>query len=277
MNTEKQLTNGKGSVSDLSILVELNTELAVIDDKKLAKISKRMKEMDRANLSFNKKNTQTTSQLMSLTMMCDAPYRRLRQVLAQIEKKRFALEDAAFDLRKKKLSLIAFREEDDELSQIEADELENQIKRSMGYLEGSLKELAMYQDTYDEIKASFNIPDKWDEVDFEKEEISNHIRMAFRNCLRNVMVTGGMNMGTMEYLEQFGIHPVTAKKLITDYLSEVEAMVEDKKYPSVKHLYDFLDRCADIFQDAHYAVMARIGIKDLVKDEYLFKELKDVS
>jgi len=277
VNTEKQLTNGKGSVSDLSILVELNTELAVIDDKKLAKISKRMKEMDRANLSFNKKNTQTTSQLMSLTMMCDAPYRRLRQVLAQIEKKRFALEDAAFDLRKKKLSLIAFREEDDELSQIEADELENQIKRSMGYLEGSLKELAMYQDTYDEIKASFNIPDKWDEVDFEKEEISNHIRMAFRNCLRNVMVTGGMNMGTMEYLEQFGIHPVTAKKLITDYLSEVEAMVEDKKYPSVKHLYDFLDRCADIFQDAHYAVMARIGIKDLVKDEYLFKELKDVS
>ena len=277
MNTEKQLTNGKGSISDLSILVELNTELAVIDDKKLAKISERMKEMDRANLSFNKKNTQTTSQLMSLTMMCDAPYRRLRQVLAQIERKRFALEDAAFDLRKKKLELIAFREKDDELSQIEADELENQMKRSMGYLEGSLKELAMYQDTYDEIKESFNIPDKWDEVDFEKEEISNHIRMAFRNCLRNVMVTGGMNMGTMEYLEQFGIHPVTAKKLITDYLSEVEAMVDDKKYPSVKHLYDFLDRCADIFQDAHYAVMARIGIKDLVKDEYLFKELKDVS
>ena len=277
MNIEKQLTNGKGSVSDLSILVELNTELAVIDSKKLAKISERMKEMDRANLSFNKKNTQTTSQLMSLTMMCDAPYRRLRQVLAQIEKKRFALEDAAFDLRKKKLELRNFREKDDELSQIEADELENQMKRSMGYLEGSLKELAMYQDTYDEIKESFGIADKWDEHDFEKEEISNHIRMAFRNCLRNVMVTGGMNMGTMEYLEQFGIHPVTAKKLIMDYLSEVEAMVEDKKYPSVQHLYDFLDRCADIFQDAHHAVMARIGIKDLLKDEYLFKELKDVS
>jgi chromosome segregation ATPase len=236
-----------------------------------------MKEMDRANLSFNKKNTQTTSQLMSLTMMCDAPYRRLRQVLAQIENKRFALEDSAFELRKKKVELRNLREKDDELSQIEADEIENQIKRSMGYIEGSLKELAMYQDAYDEIKESFGIPDKWDEVDFEKEEISNHIRMAFRNCLRNVMVTGGMNMGTMEYLEQFGIHPVTAKKLIMDYLSEVEKMVDNKKYPSVTHLYDFLDRCADIFQDAHYDVMARIGIKDLLKDEYLFKELKDVS
>ena len=161
MNIEKQLTNGKGSVSDLSILVELNTELAVIDSKKLAKISERMKEMDRANLSFNKKNTQTTSQLMSLTMMCDAPYRRLRQVLAQIEKKRFALEDAAFDFRKKKLELREFREKDDELSQIEADELENQIKRNMGYLEGSLKELAMYQETYDDIKESLESVDPW--------------------------------------------------------------------------------------------------------------------
>lgn len=277
MESKKELTNGKAPLYDLSIISELNTELAVIDSKKLAKISLRMKEMDRANLSFNKKNTQTTSQLMTLTMMCDAPYRRLRQVLAQIEKKRFSLEDAAFAFRKNKIELRNLRAKDDELSQVEADELENVMRRSMGYVEASLKELAVFQDTYEEIKSSYNIPDKWDESDFEKEEISNHIRMAFRNCLRNVLVTGGMNMGTMEYLEQFGIHPVTAKKLIMDYLSEVEKMVEDKKYPSVTHLYDFLDRCADIFQDAHHAVMARIGIRDLLKDEYLFKELKDVS
>jgi len=277
VESKKELTNGKAPLYDLSIISELNTELAVIDSKKLAKISLRMKEMDRANLSFNKKNTQTTSQLMTLTMMCDAPYRRLRQVLAQIEKKRFSLEDAAFAFRKNKIELRNLRAKDDELSQVEADELENVMRRSMGYVEASLKELAVFQDTYEEIKSSYNIPDKWDESDFEKEEISNHIRMAFRNCLRNVLVTGGMNMGTMEYLEQFGIHPVTAKKLIMDYLSEVEKMVEDKKYPSVTHLYDFLDRCADIFQDAHHAVMARIGIRDLLKDEYLFKELKDVS
>jgi 3-methyladenine DNA glycosylase AlkD len=86
-----------------------------------------------------------------------------------------------------------------------------------------------------------------------------------------------MNMGTMEYLEQFGIHPVTAKKLIVDYLAEVEVMVAEGKYPSVTHLYDFLDRCAEIFQDAHHAVMARIGITDLIKDEYVFMEMRDVA
>ena len=74
--------------NSLALIEELNTELAVIDSKKLAKISQRMVEINRANLTVGKKNTQTTSSLMTLTMMCDAPYRRLRQVLAQIEKTR---------------------------------------------------------------------------------------------------------------------------------------------------------------------------------------------
>ena len=270
ISTEKQS-------NELALIEELNNDLKVIDGKKLAKISERMKEMDRANLSFNKKNTQTTSQLMSLTMMCDAPYRRLRQVLAQIEKKRTTLEGIAFDLRKGKVKLKQLREKDDELSQIEADEMEHGFHRSKGYIEASLKELAVFQDTYDEIKKSFSIPDNWDEMDFEKEEISNHIRMAFRNCVRNVLVTGGMNTGTLEYLEQFGIHPVTAKKIVTDYLAEVESMTADGKYPSVTHLYEFLDKCAEIFQDAHLAVMARIGITELLKDEYMFMDMRDVA
>ena len=180
-------------------------------------------------------------------------------------------------MRKSNYRLKKYREKTDELSLIKADEIQHNMHRSKLYVEGALKELAMYQDTYDEIKRSHNIPDNWDEMDMEKEEISNHVRMAFRNCLRNMLVTGGMNMGTLEYLEQFGIHPITAKKLITDYLVEVEAMVEEGKYPSVTHLYDFLDRCAEIFQDAHHAVMSRIGIKSLLKDEYMFTEMRDVA
>ena len=271
MGNELQKANGT------DLIVELNTEFAVIDDKKLAKISERMKEMDRANNSFSKGKTQTTSQLMTLTMMCDAPYRRLRQILAQIERKRTALEEAAFDLRKKKYKLKKLRKKNDELSIIKADEIVHGMHRSKAYVEAALKELAMYQDTYEEVKASHNIPDNWDELDFEKEEISNHIRMAFRNGVRNMITHGTLNNGTLEYLEQFGIHPMTAKKLIHDYLLEVEEMVNEGKYPTVNNLYEFLDRSAEIFQDAHKAVMARIGIKDLLKDEWAFMEIRDVA
>ena len=87
------------------------TSLSVIDSKKLAKISDKMKEIDRANKSVCKRNTQATGQLMTLTMLCDAPYRRLRQVLAQIEQKRSAIEDAAFKLRKEKVQVKRLRDE----------------------------------------------------------------------------------------------------------------------------------------------------------------------
>ena len=264
-------------VKELALIEELNTELAVIDSKKLAKISQRMVEINRANLTVGKKNTQTTSSLMTLTMMCDAPYRRLRQVLAQIEKTRNALEENVFELRKKKIKLQRLRESDDDLDIIEADQIEHGMLRGKIYLEGALKELAMYQETYDEIKRTHNIPDDWDELNLEQEEIANHIRMAFRNGVRNIMTGGSLGNGTLEYLEQFGIHPITAHKMITSYMESTQQLIDEGRAPTVDHLYDFLDTCAETFKDAHKAVMKRIGIEELIKDEYLYQELRDTA
>lgn len=264
-------------IKELSIIDGLSTDLAVIDSKVMAKISGRMKEIDRANNTVSKKNTQATSQLMTLTMMCDAPYRRLRQVLAQIERTRTAIEDAAFKMRKQRIQVQRLRENGDDLAQVKADELDNSFHRSKKYLEGSLKELATYQDVYDEIKQAHNIPDDWDELSLEREEIENHIKMAFRNGVRDIMGKGTLGAGTLEYLEQFGIHPMTAHKMISDYVNECEAMMKDGKAPTVDNLYNFLDHCAEVFKDCHKAVMRRIGIDNLIKDEYLFQELRDTA
>ena len=72
------------------------TGLATITPEKMQKISERMVEMERANNSVGRKNTQTTNQLMTLTMLTDSPYRRLRQILTQIEKKKEALSQHYF-------------------------------------------------------------------------------------------------------------------------------------------------------------------------------------
>ena len=259
---------------DLINIGEL-TSLTVIDSKKLAKISDKMKEIDRANKSVCKRNTQATGQLMTLTMLCDAPYRRLRQVLAQIEQKRSAIEDTSFKLRKEKVQVKRLRKTGDELDLIEAEQLDHNFYRSRNYLESALKELATYQLVYDEIKAAHNIPDNWDELDLEKEEVANHIRMAFRNGIRNVMANGTLGQGTTEYLEQFGIHPITAFQMIKNYVNSCDTMLKEGKAPTVDHLYDFLDQCAKTFKDCHKAVMRRIGINDLIKDEYLFQEMRN--
>ena len=44
--------------------------------------------------------------------------------------------------------------------------------------------------------------------------------------------------------------------------------------PTVEHLYAFLDRMAAQFNDAHKMVMKRIGIKELIKEDFLYLEDK---
>ncbi len=74
--------------------------MATMTPDKIQKISERMVEMERANNSLGRRNTQTTNQLMTLTMLTDSPYRRLRQCLAQIEQKKNALQEHYFRYQK---------------------------------------------------------------------------------------------------------------------------------------------------------------------------------
>jgi len=98
--------------------------LATITPAKMKKITERMVEVDRANNSLGRRNTQTTNQLMTLTMLTDSPYRRLRQILAQIENKRGALRSSFFGLQKVKLEMKEWEEEDTPLSRIKLAEAE---------------------------------------------------------------------------------------------------------------------------------------------------------
>jgi hypothetical protein len=248
--------------------------LATITDEKLAVISKKMIAIDRANHTAGRSNTQTTNQLMSLTMMTDSPYRRLRQCLSQIERKRTALEEAYFKMQKKKLLISQWYEKGDAMSVIKAQEAESNMIRQKDYIDGAFKEIATFQCAYDEIRESHNIPEKWDEKDAELAEIDHHIKQAFRQAHRDMVNTGRIGLGNMEYMEQYGIHIQTATKIIADYIAGEDKMIAEGKMPTVKHLYAFLDRMAETFHDAHKDVMKRIGIKELIKEEFLYLEKK---
>ena len=52
-------------MNELAIPEDMVNNLPTITPKKLAKISERMVEIDRANLTAGKRNTQTTIQLMT--------------------------------------------------------------------------------------------------------------------------------------------------------------------------------------------------------------------
>ena len=249
--------------------------LATITDEKLAVIAEKMVAIDRANHTAGRSQTQTTNQLMSLTMMTDSPYRRLRQCMSQIERKRTALEESYFKMQKKQLQIKLWYEKGDEMSVVRAKEAESGMIRQKDYIDAAFKEIATFQCAYDEIRESHNIPENWDEKDAELAEIDHHIKQAFRQAHRDMVNTGRIGLGNMEYLEQYGIHIQTATKIIADYIASEDKMISEGKLPTVKHLYAFLDRMAETFHDAHKDVMNRIGIKELIKEEFLYLEKKD--
>jgi len=259
-------------MNELAIPEDMVGNLPTITPKKLAKISERMVEIDRANISAGKRNTQTTTQLMTLTMLTDSPYRRLRQILAQIEKKRGAVEAAYFSHQKVILNIQEWKEKDDELSRIEINQAVVGIERSKKYLDGALREIGALQDAYEEIRKSNGIPELWDEEDAELDEINHHIRQAFRQSHRDMVVSNRISQGNAEYLEQYGIHLQTAQRVIGDYINTCEKMMsEDGVMPTVDHLYEFLDVCVKNFGEEYVKVMNHIGITDLVRNEWLFK------
>ena len=248
--------------------------LSTITDEKLAVIAEKMVEIDRVNHTAGRSQTQTTNQLMSLTMMTDSPYRRLRQCMSQIERKRKALEEAYFKMQKKKVQVNYWYEKGDEMSVIRAKEAESNMIRQKDYIDAAFKEIATFQCAYDEIRESHNIPENWDERDAEEAEIDHHIKQAFRQAHRDMVNTGRIGLGNMEYMEQYGIHIQTATRIIADYITSEEKMIAKGSFPTVNKLYDFLDRMAETFHDAHKDVMKRIGIKELIKEDFLYLEDK---
>ena len=88
---------------------EITSGMATMTPNKIAKIRERMVEMDRANQSLGRKNTQTMNQLMTLTMLTESPYRMMRQCLTQIERKRQAVEEAHFTTMRYERTIIFLR------------------------------------------------------------------------------------------------------------------------------------------------------------------------
>ena len=238
---------------------------------KIAKIQERMVEIDRANNTTGRKNTQHTNQLMTLTMLTDSPYRRLRQCLAQIEDRRTAIEGNLYEMKKGEIAFKELAEKDDELSILQCAWQKHQLKRSKIYIEGALKELAVFQEAYEEIRKNNNIPVFWDEEDAEMDEARHHIRQVFRQAFRDTQLTGHISQGNAEYLEQWGIHLQTAEAVISEYIRRTEKMISEDRMPTIDHLYEFLDKCADMFQDEYIKVMKRIGLDKIVRKDLLYK------
>ena len=270
-----------------AILTKANSpeafEFKALDKRTLGEIAAFMPEVDRALASFNKKNSQTTSSLMTLTMLESGPYRMLRQVLAQINNKRMAIKETYFRICEQvieadeleaalgqKLHEKASIDFEAQRKRLRYFQLKSGIADAMDAYEAALKEIGHYQNAYRQIMKNNGIPENWDEGDFEKAEIEHHVKSIFRNAIRDRM-QGTHNQGTMEYMEQFGINPVSGYKLVDEYLRDVrEGMKGEGQLVDIASHYHFFDRMVGIFGNEWRKVAKRIGLDDIHSPGFMY-------
>ena len=250
-----------------------------IDEKAMVEINDWMPEVNRAVACFSKQNSQTTSSLMSLNMIDSGPYRILRQILAQAEKKRGALREVVYKTEKKK---IKYSELDEKLKTVtgfeyertvlERDKLFCDVIDTQPHVEASIKELGALKRRYEEICKNNLIPEQWDEEDFEEAEVEHHIKSIFRNALRDRM-QGSHNMGTMEYMEQFGINPISAYALVDNHIQNIKDDIEKSgNVPDIQSHYDFYDKMYSIFKEEYKKSAARLGLDNITQADFLMRE-----
>ena len=168
---------------------------------------------------------------------------RLRQIGAEMCRKRQALNEAKFGYLKNKMKIGVKREEMDEASpanyrllEVEIMELESQMQEVLVKVEGALKEVQTLSDMHDSLKEHLG---EISEEEFEKAQTKAHIKRAMQQAIREVRESGRIRTGNQEYLEQSGVCVTHAFNLITEYLEQ------EKDAKNTTLLYSFLDSVAE--------------------------------
>ncbi len=243
-----------------------------ISKEGLQKIYNRLPELDRAKKAVGRKNSQTTATLMTMTMLADSPYRQMKQCLSQIDNKRNALTKAFFKIEKQLVNIRKWEKSDTEMDQIKAREARVMLEQGKVHSENAMKEIGMYQDIYDQIRISHNIPENWDEADFESQEIDHALRMSFRKAIQNIQATGRIAISTSEYWEQFGVHPLVGEKLTREYMASVDNELKENKLPSVQSMHNFIEKMVETFRNEYKHSLTRIGVDAVINHQYAYKK-----
>ena len=244
-------------------------EFKTIPKQQIAKIKSRLPEYKRGKAVIGHGTSQSSYSLQTMNMISDSPLSRMKQCLAQIDKKYTALKEAYFGLEKKKAVIRKLQFNTDERSKLTVKEYESQVESIGVSMETALREIGMFQNMYDDIKKNNNIPDNWSEKDFEKQEISHMVKSCFRIGIQDLSMTGRVSKAFVEYSEQLGMHPQVCEVRIREYMNFIALKIQNKEIVTINDMYSFLDKMADEFKDSYKDALSRMGLDELGSEEFM--------
>ena len=239
------------------------------------KVNRFLPELDEKTRAFDRNNSQTTLSMMTLTMMNgQSPYRMMRQIMAEVEKRKGALVEAQVKHARILKEIEKLQDSEDTVSQAKYRQKCVNIVTMESKINGSFKDIATLIDAYNNIKEKNGIED-WDEQAFEKEEKKHHVRRGFELMYRNLLESGRASTSTIEYCQQYGVHPQVCLTEVSGYLQFTTERIANDDLPHANDLEDFLDEMADkYYLNADETAERLFGKADFANNDYMYKTVK---
>ena len=195
-----------------------------------------------------------------------------------------ALEEAHLKMMKKEIEL---RQKQKELNKAEyKDELERElleteileIKVNMSNIQnsitGAIRKMSFFTNQYKSILKKIGKKDITEE-EYEKEEARYHVMTCLKQALNAARARGGViDEGNLIYLFDMGINSAQAQAEIYAYLKMENKMMDEGKAPTHEMTMQWLEACADKFQNDSVKFAERRGFK-LYDEESLNTKLLD--
>jgi hypothetical protein len=248
----------------------------------LANIRSTLPAIKQTSSNFYKSHSQFMGVMLDVTAI--TPVRSVKHTLAEIDKTRMALEEAHLKMMKKDIEL---RQKEKKLKNEEyKDELELElleteileIKVNMNNIQnsitGAIRKMSFFTNQYKSILKKIGKDDITEE-EYEKEEARYHVMTCLKQALNAARARGGViDEGNLIYLFDMGINSAQAQAEIYAYLRMENKMMDEGKAPTHEMTMQWLEACADKFENDSVKFAERRGFK-LYDEESLNTKLLD--
>ena len=251
--TEIELTPG----SEISVST-LKSDLNIVTPEykgMLNHIEETLPATNAACDNFYKSHSQMMTVTLDITDL--TPIRSIKHTLASIERTKSSLAEAQINMKKNEIKILKKQREidndTDDLDraehEIEMIELMNNNRNIENSAKGAIRKMSFLMTQYRSVLDHIG-KDHITEEDYEKEEKRYHVMTALKQALNSARPRGGViDEGNSIYLFDIGVNVSHAQAEIFNYLKIENEMVANGQAPSHEMTVEWLEKCADKFQD----------------------------
>ncbi len=248
----------------------------------LSNIKNTLPAIKQTSSNFYKSHSQFMGVMLDVTAI--TPVRSVKHTLAEIDKTRMALEEAHLKMMKKDIELRQKEKElndgnykDDlerELLETEILEIKVNMSNIQNSITGAIRKMSFFTNQYKSILKKIGKADITEE-EYEKEEARYHVMTCMKQALNAARARGGViDEGNLIYLFDMGINSAQAQAEIYAYLRMENKMMDEGKAPTHEMTMQWLEACADKFENDSVKFAERRGFK-LYDEESLNTKLLD--